>query len=137
MSSPDRQQTPLCASPLLAFSEWLMVLPASVFLAAAVLRLLQPREFQPAHLCREIVEWTVSHISQSGAAMIFLVLPASAVAIGFGALLQVWSRSASFRHDVYDSLGILRRNAITVMVLGATLVAGLIFAAVVLHLIMG
>lgn len=33
---------------LVALGEWLMVLPATVLLAAAALRLLQPRQHEPA-----------------------------------------------------------------------------------------
>jgi hypothetical protein len=137
MNWPVRRQMSLSVWRFVAISEWLMVLPAAFFLVVAALRLLQPREFQPASLCWQIFEWTMSHVSESGAAILFLVLPAAAAAIGFGALLEAWGQNASLRHDVFDWLGIVRRNAVTGMVLGATLVAALICAAAVLHLIMG
>ena len=75
----------------LAVSEWLLVLPASVLLLAALLRLLQPRAYEPA-------------------------------------------RSA-LRQDLSGALASLRRH-FAVLILGmGTLVAAVILAAVVAHLI--
>lgn len=73
---------------LLACLEWLMVLPASVFLTAAVLRLLQPREYEPARTSWIIVDWTVRNVSRSGAGVLFLGLPALVALIGAATLLR-------------------------------------------------
>lgn len=59
-----------------------MVLPAAVFLTAAVLRLLQPREYEPARTSWIIVDWTVRTISRSGATVLFLGLPAFVAFMG-------------------------------------------------------
>ena len=40
-SNPNRM-------PVLAVAEWLITLPATLLLAAAALRLLQPRQYEPA-----------------------------------------------------------------------------------------
>lgn len=57
---------------VLAIGEWLLVLPAAVFLASVALHLLlQPRQYQPAHASWIIFEWTTTHISRLGAAMLF------------------------------------------------------------------
>ena len=77
---------------VLAISEWLLVLPAALLLAAAALRQLQPRQFEPARTSWAIFEWTTTHISQAGAAWLFLVLPALAVVAGFVGLMLAWRR---------------------------------------------
>src|SRR5207248_2605236 len=77
----------------LAVSEWLLVLPATLLLAAATLRQLQPRQFEPARTSWAIFEWTTKHISQAGAAWLFLILPAVALAAGFAGIALAWRRS--------------------------------------------
>lgn len=120
---------------VLAVSEWLLVLPATLFLAAALLRQLQPRQFEPARTSWVIFEWTATHISQIGAALLFVVLPAAAVVAGCTGLLLAWRESETLRRDkvgVFTSLG---RN-LSVAILGAgTLLAGAILAAVIMHII--
>src|SRR5256886_7298533 len=56
----------------LAVSEWLLVLPASVLVLAALLRLVQPREHEPARASWVIFAWARTHISHSGAGLVFI-----------------------------------------------------------------
>jgi energy-converting hydrogenase Eha subunit A len=65
----------------LAVSEWLLVLPASVLVLAALLRLVQPREHEPARASWVIFAWARTHISQSGAGLVFIGLPGVAALI--------------------------------------------------------
>lgn len=119
----------------LAVSEWLLVLPPTLLLAVAVLRQLQPRQFEPARTSWAIFEWTTKHISQAGAAWLFLVLPAVAVVAGLAGLLLAWRKSENLRQDIIAALTGLRRN-LAVAILGTgTLLAAAILAAVVLHII--
>ena len=62
---------------LTALAGWLLVLPATFFLAAAALRTLQPRQFQPARACWAIFEWVATHFTHLDAAVVFLALPSS------------------------------------------------------------
>jgi hypothetical protein len=86
--------------PNFAISEWLLVLPATVFLAAASLRLLRPRQYQPARAGWIIFEWSTTHISHLGAAVLFLGMPALVLVAGCGALLRMWRGDQALRHDV-------------------------------------
>lgn len=118
-----------------AVSEWLLVLPATVFLAAAALRVLQPRQFEPARTSWIIFEWTITHISRAGAGVLFLVLPAMAVAGGCAMLLMLWRKSETLRQDVVAFVVSLRRHfAIAVLGTG-TLLAGVILVAALAHII--
>lgn len=119
----------------LAISEWLLVLPAALLLAAAALRQLQPRQFEPARTSWAIFEWTTAHISQAGAAWLFLILPAVAVLAGCAGLMLAWHKSDTLRQDTVAALAGLRRN-LAVAILGAgTLLAVAVLAAVVAHII--
>lgn len=119
----------------LAISEWLLVLPATLLLAAAVLRQLQPRQLEPGRIAWAIFEWTTTHISQAGAAWLFLVLPAVAAVAGCVGLMLVWRKSESLRQDAVAVFSSLRRS-VSVAILGiGTLLAGAILAAVIVHII--
>jgi len=89
---------------MLAISEWVMVTPATVFLAVAALRLLQPRQYQPARTSWVIFEWTTTHISRLGAAMLFLAMPGLVVVAGCSALLRMWREDQALRHDIVFGL---------------------------------
>ena len=118
-----------------AVSEWLLVLPAAVFLAVAALRQLQPRQFEPARTSWMLFECAMTHVTRAGAGVLFLVLPAIAVVGGCAALLMLWRKSETLRQDFVECLASLRRHfAIAVLGTG-TLLAGVILAAVLLHII--
>ena len=119
----------------LAVSEWLLVLPAAVLLLAAALRLAQPREYEPARSSWVIFEWAVAHISHAGAGLLFIGLPGVAVFLGLLALSLVWRRNDVLRQDVGAALGALRRHFAVLFLGTGTVVAGVILAAVVAHLI--
>ena len=119
----------------LAISEWLLVLPAILLLAAAVLRQLQPRQFEPGRTAWVIFEWTTTHISQVGAAWLFLALPAVAAVAGCVGLMLAWRKSETLRQDTVAVFTTFRRN-LAVAILGTgTLFAGAILAAVIVHII--
>jgi|SRR5690348_10215363 hypothetical protein len=119
----------------LALSEWLLVLPAALLLSAAALRQLQPRQFEPSRTAWTIFEWTTTHISHSGAAWLFLVMPAVALAAGFAAMALAWRRNEALRQDAIAMFTSLRRHfALAVLGVG-TLLAGAILLAVVAHII--
>ncbi len=75
---------------ILAVGEWVMVLPACAFLTAAAFRLLQPRQYEPAHTSWIIFAWATAHISRLGAAMLFVGLPCIVAVAGCAALRRVW-----------------------------------------------
>jgi hypothetical protein len=118
-----------------AVSEWLLVLPAAVFLAAAALRLLQPRQYEPARTSWILFEWATTHISHTGAALLFIALPAIAVVAGCAMLLLSWRKNETLRQDMASALTSLRHH-LAIGVLGTgTLLAGAILVAVLLHII--
>jgi hypothetical protein len=121
--------------PILVVSEWLLVLPATVFLAAASLRLLQPRQYQPARTGWIIFEWTATHISRLGAAVLFLGMPGFVVLAGCGAILRTWRGDQAFRHDVVLAVTIFRRHLATGFLALATLLGAIILALAFAHVV--
>ena len=118
----------------LAVSEWLLVLPATLLLAGAALRQLQPAQNEPARTISAIFAWLGPRISHADAALLFLGLPSIAAIAGCVALLMAWRRSETLRQDTFSVLTSLRRH-LAVAILGTgTLVAGAILAAVVVHI---
>ena len=118
-----------------AVSEWLLVLPAAVFLAAAALRQLQPRQFEPARTGWMLFEWAMTHVTRAGAGVLFLALPVIAVVGGCATVLMFWRKSEMLRQDVAAFVASLRRHfAIAVLGTG-TLLAGVILVAALAHII--
>ncbi|HEV2206888.1 MAG TPA: hypothetical protein VGR36_10130 [Candidatus Acidoferrales bacterium] len=119
---------------VLAVSEWVMVLPATVFLAAAALRELQPRQYEPSHTSWIIFEWTMQHVSRLGAGILFLGLPALALMIGCGLLAQKWHGDDMFRQDAIVAFSALRRHIALALVTVATALAAAIFLFTVVRI---
>jgi hypothetical protein len=120
---------------IFAIGEWLMVLPATVFIAAATLRLLQPRQYEPAHTSWIIFEWTTTHISQVGATMLFLAMPGAVLAGGCATLLRIWRQDRALRQDAILGLAIFRRHLAIGLLTTATLLAAAILTFVFAHLV--
>jgi len=127
-SNPNRM-------PVLAAAEWLITLPATLLLAAAALRLLQPRQYEPAHTAWAVFEWSSAHISRLGASVLFLLLPAVAAILGCIALFRLWHQDQGFRQDILIAWDVLRRRSALVLMSAATLLAGCIVCLTVLHMI--
>ncbi len=135
MESVYKQQPGWFRLPVVAICEWLLVLPATVLLAAAALRMLQPRQYEPARTSWIIYEWTVTHVSRLGAATLFIGMPGVVVAAGCVALLRSWRQDQTLRHDLTMTFAILRRHFVVVLLAAAVLLAGAILAAVTAHVV--
>ena len=121
--------------PILAITEWVLLLPATVFLAAAALRSLQPRQYEPAHTSWIIFEWTATHISTLGAAMLFLGMPGIVAMAGCVTLWRTWREDQALRHDTILALSIFRRHLAVAVLTAAMLLAGAILTLAVVHTI--
>jgi hypothetical protein len=119
----------------LAISEWLLVLPSTLLLAAAALRLMQPRQYEPARTSWAIFEWASTHISHAGAGLLFIGLPGIAVVVGCAVLLMLWRGNETLRRDVTATLASLGRHLAIAVLAAGTLLAGAILASVLLHII--
>jgi len=121
--------------PMIAAFQWLMVLPATVFLGAAALRFLQPRQYQPARASWIIVEWTTTHVSRLGAGILFIGLPSRVAIAGYALLIGTWRTDRGLREDAAAVLAVLRRREIIAVLTTATLLAGVILVLVIAHMV--
>jgi hypothetical protein len=118
-----------------AITELLLVMPATLFLGIAAVRNMQPRQNEPVRTIWIIFEWMSNSLTRVDAAVIFLVLPGFALALGLATLLRCWQRDELLRWDTIAFVAVLRRN-MHFMILSAGVLAGAaILAAVVVHLI--
>ncbi len=118
-----------------AIGEWLLLLPATVFLATAALRVLQPREHEPARTSWIIFEWASTHISRLGAALLFIGLPGLVVLAGAAALRRIWREDQTLRQDAVLGLTIFRRHLAVGLFTAATLLAAAILTFAAAHLV--
>ena len=121
--------------PVLAVAEWLITLPATLLLAAAALRLLQPRQYEPSRTAWAVFEWSSAHISRLGAGVLFLLLPAVAAILGCMALFRLWHQDQGFRQDILVAWDLFRRRSALVLMSVATLLAGCIVCLTLVHMI--
>ncbi len=122
---------------VVTLGELFMVLPATVFLAAAAMRLLQPRQYEPAHTSWAIFEWTVTHVSRTGAAILFLGLPGLVAMVGCAILFGAWRWEQSLRQDATLALAILRRNLVLALLVLVTLLGGAVLTFALTHVVVG
>jgi hypothetical protein len=80
-------------------------------------------------------EWTTTHLSHLGAAVLFLGMPGLVAVAGFGALLRMWRKNQALRHDVLLGLTVFRRHLATGFVALATLLGAAILALALVHVV--
>jgi hypothetical protein len=119
----------------LAVTECLIVMPAVFALSVSALRRMQPHQYEPAHTSWIVYDWMARHLNRNGAATIFLLFPAIALATGSTVLLRSWQRDDLLRWDTIAVLSVLRRNLHMVLLIAGMVAGGTILMAAVLHMI--
>ena len=115
-------------NPILATAELLLVLPASIFMAALFGRSIQPVQYQPAHLAQQIVDW-YSARPHTGLWLFLMALPLAALALGAVSLRRAWTTDPELRKAVVT----LRSQLPAFVIVSAMVASGLILAVVALH----
>ena len=117
-----------------AAAEWLLILPAALFMTSLFVRNVQPPGFEPADTARRVVEW-FSHSPRLGLQTFLIALPFAAFVIGCLTALRRWRSDAMLRQAVRGTLAAVRAHLASLLIAGATLAAGCILAIVALHMI--
>jgi hypothetical protein len=120
----------------IAATELLLVLPAALFMTALFVRNLQPSPYEPATTARHLVEWFSAH-PPLGLQVFLIALPFAAFIVGCATLLGSWRRDAELRQVTVKTLAAVRAHLATVLIAGATLMAGCSLAIVFLHMAAG
>ena len=116
----------------LAVTELLLVLPATLFMTALFVRNIQPAPYEPAQTARRVVEWfsTKPHL---GLQVFLIAMPLAALGLGYTTVLRSWRSDEELRQAAVKTLAAARAHLATLLIAGATLVAGCVLAIVALH----
>lgn len=120
---------------LFAVTECLLVFPSAFVIAVAALRGMQPGQNEPARTSGIIFEWMTAHLTRADGAIVFLLFPAVALALGIHALWDSWTRNELFRWDAIAFGAVLRRNMHFLILTGGALAGAAIFMAALVHII--
>ena len=114
--------------------ELLFVFPAVLFMSALFARSIQPLQFEPAHTAQRIVDWYAArpHI---GLWVLLIALPLAVAVIGSAILIREWRRNSDLREATLKTIGVIRSQAPSILIAGATAMAGGILAIVALHVL--
>lgn len=119
---------------LAAAVEMMLILPAALFMAALFMRNVQPPEYQPARMAQQIVTWYAGR-PRIGLWVLLMALPFTVFVTGCAALFRRWSDDGELREAARRTATALRAHFATVMISGATAIAGGILAIVALHVL--
>ena len=114
--------------------ELLFVFPAVLFMTALFARNLQPLQYEPAHTAQRIVDWYAAR-PHVGLWVLLIALPLTVVVLGSVSLIREWRRNQALRDATLKTIEFIRSEAASILIAGATAVAGAILAIVALHVL--
>jgi hypothetical protein len=117
-----------------ALVELLFVFPAVLFMTALFARSIQPLQYEPAHSAQRIVDWYAAR-PHVGLWILLIALPVAVVVIGSATLVREWRRYQDLRDATTKVIGIIRLQAPSLLIAGATAMACVILAIVALHVL--
>jgi hypothetical protein len=118
---------------IIAVMELVLIFPAVLFMTALVLRNLQPLQYEPARSAQQLVMWYAGRMWTLW--ILLLGLPFSVLVSGCAELLRSWKRDSVLPLTSWKSLAMLRTHLATLFIAATTLIAGVILAIVVLHVL--
>lgn len=118
---------------IIAVLEVALILPAALFMAALALRNLQPPQYESAHIAQKLVMWYAGRMWTLW--VLLLGLPFTVLVSGCAALLRTWNRDIVLPLTARQSLAMVRARVATFFIAATTLIAGVILAIVVLHVL--
>ncbi|MGA3035555.1 MAG: hypothetical protein ABSD70_19905 [Terracidiphilus sp.] len=114
--------------------ELLFVFPAVLFMTALLARSIQPLQYEPAHTAQRVVDWYAAR-PHVGLWILLIALPLAVVVIGSATLVREWRRNPELRAATLTAMGFIRSQGSSVLIVGATAIAGTILAIVALHVL--
>ena len=117
----------------IAAFEVVLIFPAALFMAALVLRTLQPLQFEPAHSAQQLVMWYAGRMWTLW--VLLLGLPFIVLVTGCATLLRSWNRDTVWSQAVRQLPTTMLGHFATLLVAATTLAASGILVIVVLHML--
>ena len=116
---------------IIAVLEVVLILPAALFMTALALRNLQPPQYESAHIAQKLVMWYAGRMWTLW--VLLLGLPFTVLVSGCAALLRSLNRDMVL--PLRQSIAMVRAHLATLFIAATTLIAGVILAIVVLHIL--
>lgn len=118
---------------VIAVMELVLIFPAVLFMTALVLRNLQPLQYEPARSAQQLVMWYAGRLWTLW--FLLLGLPLIVLVSGCAELLRSYNRDIVLPLASPKSLAIVRVHLSSLFIAATTLMAGVILAIVVLHVL--
>ena len=118
---------------VIAVMELLLIFPAVLFMTALVLRNPQFLQYEPARSAQQLVMWYAGRIWTLW--FLLLGLPLIVLVSGCAELLRSYDRDIVLPFTLQKSLAMVRAHSSYVFIVATTLMAGVILAIVVLHVL--
>jgi hypothetical protein len=118
---------------IIAVMELVLIFPAALFMTALALRNLQPLQYEPAHSAQQLVMWYAGRMWTLW--VLLLGLPFTVLVSGCAELLHSWNRDTVPPLTARQLLAMVRAHLATLFIAATTLLAGVILAIVVLHVL--
>jgi hypothetical protein len=118
---------------VIAVMELVLIFPAVLFMTALVLRNLQPLQYEPARSAQQLVMWYAGRMWTLW--FLLLGLPLIVLVSGCAELLRSYNRDIILPLPSQKSLAMVRAHLSSLFIAATTLMAGVILAIVVLHVL--
>jgi hypothetical protein len=116
----------------IAAMELLLLSPAALFMAALVVRRLQPLLAAPAETAQAIVQWYAGRVWTLW--VLLIALPLAVLVTGGAALWRGWKEDDELRQALRRPFAAVRAHGAAFFVAATTLSAGVFLAIVALHM---
>jgi hypothetical protein len=118
---------------IIAVLELVLIFPAALFMTALALRNLPPLQYEHARSAQQLVMWYAGRMW----ALWFLLLglPFIVLVSGCAELLRNWNRDIVLPRTSQKSLAMVRTHWASLFIAATTLIAVIILAIVVLHVL--
>ena len=118
---------------IIAVMGLVLIFPAALFMTALTLRNLQPLQYEPARSAQQLVMWYAGRMWTLW--VLLLGLPFIVLVSGCAELLRSWNRDIILPLTSRKSLAMVRARLASVFLATTTLIAGVILAIAVLHVL--
>jgi hypothetical protein len=118
---------------VIALVELVLIFPAALFMTALALGNLQSLQLEPARTAQQLVMWYAGRMWTLW--VLLFGLPFIALVSGCAELVRNWKRDISASLTSQKSLALVREHLASLFIAAMTLIAGVILAIVVLHVL--
>ena len=117
-----------------AVADLLLISPAALFMAALLVRSLQPLQYEPAHAAQQVIMWYAGRMWTLW--VLLIALPLTVLIIGCAILLRSWNNALEVRQAALPTIAAVRADTATLLIAATTLAAVVFLAVVAVHMLM-